>query len=338
MSISCIDRRLGYIATAVLLHEASELSFLITSALKKDITSTDLKVQCLALTLLAKIWSAKVCQCLGSDVLRLCDSKSPAVMKRAAMAAVRFVQQADNLEETFKPAVNRLLNPGAHGVVISATNLMANIICAEPSYRTNWTRYATAFSKILSQLHTFKASREFACMVFNDFFLQIRLMWILTVLDRPSDELDDVLESIVTCVDVKRNTGRALMFQEVEAIVTTAKKPSLRGLAFNQVGRLFNLREATVLYSVLSVFSRVLCTGREIVGHPDGDSIALPRFKTQIVRCLSHSDSSIQPRALDVIAALVDTNNVETLIPEVLDYVKLSDAEFRVELVSKGRW
>jgi hypothetical protein len=218
-------------------------------------------------------------------------------MKRAAMAAVRVVQRVHDVAETFKPAVDRLLKPGAHGVVISAISLMANIICVEPSYRANWTRYATAFTKILRQLHTSKVSREFACTVFNDSFLQIRLMRILAVLDRPSDDLDDVLESIVTGVDVKRNTRHALLFQAVEAIVATEKKPSLRGLAFSQVGRLFNLREANVLYSALSVFWRVFYTGREIVGRMSGDSIALQRFKTQVVHCLSHRDSSIRQRA-----------------------------------------
>jgi hypothetical protein len=256
-------------------------------------------------------------------------------MKRAAMAAVRVVQRVRDLAETFKPTVNRLLKHGAHGVVISAINLMADIISVEPSYRTSWTRYVTAFTKILRQLHTSKASREFACAVFNDSFLQIRLIRILAMFDRLSDDLDDVLESIITGVDVKRNTGHALLFQAVETIVATAKKPSLRGLAFSQVGRLFNLREANVIYSALSVFSRVLYAGREIVGRTNGDSIALQRFKSQIVRCLSHRDASIRRRGLDVISALVDADNVETLIPEVLDYVKLSDAEFRVELVAK---
>jgi hypothetical protein len=42
----------------VLLDEASELSILITNVLKKDITSTDLKIECLALTLLANTGSA----------------------------------------------------------------------------------------------------------------------------------------------------------------------------------------------------------------------------------------------------------------------------------------
>jgi vesicle coat complex subunit len=104
------------------------LSVLISNALRKDLTSTDLKVQCLALTFLANIRSAEICQPLASDVLRLCDSISPAVMNRAEMAAVRVVQRANDLAETFKLAVKCLLKPGAHGIVISAINLAENII------------------------------------------------------------------------------------------------------------------------------------------------------------------------------------------------------------------
>ena len=90
-------------------------------------------------------------------------------------------------------------------------------------------------------------------------------MKILAILKKPSDDLDDALEAITTGVEIKRNTGRALLFQAVETIVATAKKQSLRGLAFAQIGRLFQFKEANVLYSALSVFSRVLYTGREII-------------------------------------------------------------------------
>jgi hypothetical protein len=38
---------------------------------------------------------------------------------------------------------------------------------------------------------------------------------------------------------------------------------------------------------------------------------------------------------LDVVAALIDERNVETLIPEVINDVPLADPEFRSELVAK---
>ena len=328
-------KRIGYLATSVILDEASDVTVLITHTITKDMQSHNPRVQCLALGLLSNIGSAEMCQNAAAEVLKLTESNHAAVMKRAAMAAVRIVQRIPEHAEMFRPVVSKLLKHGAHGVVIAAINLMATIVYAQPALVASWVRYVPPFTKILSQLNHSRPSREFAFTVFNDPFLQIRVMKILAVLNRPSDDLDDVLEAIATGVDIKRNTGRALLFQAVETIVATAKKPSLRGLAFSQVGRLFQFREANVLYSALSVFSRVLYAGREIVGRTSGDSIALQRYKTKVVRCLSHRDGSIRRRALDVVSALVDENNVETLIPEVLDYVKLADSEFRVELVAK---
>jgi hypothetical protein len=95
------------------------------------------------------------------------------------------------------------------------------------------------------------------------------------------------------------------------------------------------MQDPNVLYSALSSFARVLYAERSVINRGSVDSMALQRYKTQIVQCLSHQDPSIRRRALDVISALIDDKNVETLIPEILSYVKLADAEFRTELVSK---
>lgn len=328
-------KRIGYMAAGVLIDEGSEIAVLLTHTLLKDLRSTNFRVQCLALSLLANLGTQEMCQSLVTEVQRLIETQTSCVMKRAAMAAVRIVKHIPELAETFKPSIQQLLKHGSHSVVASAINLMEQMILSQPDMRKSYGKYQAAFTKILRQLSQSKASREFLFSVFNDPFLQTRILRILSVIKKPSDDLDEVLESIVTGVDIKRNTGRAILFQAVETIVATAKKPALRGLAFSQIGRLFKFREANVLYSALSVFSRVLYSGHEIVDRTSGDSIALQRYKSLVVQCLSHRDSSIRRRALDVVSALVDSNNVQTLIPEVIDYIKFADSEFRIELVAK---
>ena len=328
-------KKIGYLAAEVLLDETSELTILLTQTVLKDIQSNNPGVQVLALSLIANIGSQDMCQAVATEVQKLMVGGNKYVLKAAAMAAVRIVQRVPELAETFKSGVQALLKHGSHDVVISAVNLMERIMDVDDSLMKVWRRYATAFTKILRQLWTTKGSREFLSGGYNDPFLQIKLMSVLGRMKKASDELDDILETIATGAEIRKNAGRALLFQAVETIVSTAKKPSLRGLAFTQVGRLFGLKDANVLYSALSVFSKVLYQGNEIVGRTSGDSIALQRYKTQVVRCLNHRDGSIRRRALDVVSALVDESNAQTLIPEVLDYVKLADAEFRAELVAK---
>lgn len=198
-----------------------------------------------------------------------------------------------------------------------------------------WSSFAIPFTKILRNLYETRAPQEFQFSIFNDPFLMIKIMKILAYLRSPSEELDELLASIVTGVDVRRNTGRSILFQAIQTINNSAKKPSLRALAYNQVGRLFTFKEPNVLYSALSSFSHILYEHGQIIDRSSADSVVLQRYKSQVVECLDHRDASIRRRALDVVTALVDPTNVETLIPEVMAYLTLADGDFRAELVAK---
>jgi hypothetical protein len=101
------------------------------------------------------------------------------------------------------------------------------------------------------------------------------------------------------------------------------------------MGRLFSFRDPNVLYSALAGFSQVLYHGRAIIDRSSRDSVALQRYKSEIVRCLDHRDPSIRRRALDVVLALVDAANAEAVIPEIIEYLHFADRDFRTEMVSK---
>jgi hypothetical protein len=105
--------------------------------------------------------------------------------------------------------------------------------------------------------------------------MQVRILKLLSELGKQSDELDDILQHIATCADIKRNTGRLIFIQCVETICSNACKTYLIVLASSQIERLFRFKEENVLYSALSVFSRVPYSGREIIGRSSGDSITL---------------------------------------------------------------
>jgi hypothetical protein len=171
--------------------------------------------------------------------------------------------------------------------------------------------------------------------MFNDPYMQVKSLKALALLGNPSDELDAVLQTIVSSTVARKNTGRSILYQSVEAVVALSHKTSLRALAFNQVGRLLVGRDPNVLYSALSVFARVLYKDGVLLKRTGVDSTALQRYKGQIVKLLNHRDPSIRRRALDVISALIDADNAPDLVPEILSYLRLADAEFRSELVSK---
>ena len=328
-------KRIGYICTAAILDQTTELTVLVTQTLLSDLNNPDPNIQNLALGFIANLGTQEVCRSVAVTVQKLMESRHAFVMKAAGMATVRIIRTNPDLSDSYKNSVQTLLNNPTHGVVIAGINLVMAMIRAEPKLARSWSQFAIPFTKILKTLTTSRPTREFCYGVFNDPYLQIKTLQALAMLRKKSEELDVLLQSIVSGTDTKRNTGRALLYQAVETIVAVSKKASLRGLAFNQVGRLLSMRDPNVLYSALSSFARVLYASRSVINRGSVDAMALQRYKSQIVKCLDHQDPSIRRRALDVISALIDEKNVETLVPEILSYVKLADAEFRTDLVSK---
>lgn len=50
---------------------------------------------------------------------------------------------------------------------------------------------------------------------------------------------------------------------------------------------------------------------------------------------MQDSDVSIRRRALELVCALVNENNVKTLTKELVDFLKVSDSEFKGDLTAK---
>ena len=328
-------KRVGYICTSALLDQTNEITVLVTQTLLRDLTSSNPYIQQLALTFIANMGSPEVCRAVATQVQKLLESINPAIMKKAGMATVRIIRQNPDLSESYKNSVQPLLNSNNHGVVNAGINLVIAMIEVEPRLIKAWAQFTGPFTKILKSLNSARPTREFTFGIFNDPYMQVKAMKAIALLRKRNDELEGILQQIISSAETRRNTGRTVLYQTVETICAVSKKASLRGLAFNQVGRLLSLKDPNVLYSALSVFARILYNERTIINRGSVDSMALQRYKSQITKCLNHKDSSIRRRALDVISALIDENNAETLIPEILSYLKLADADFRTELVAK---
>lgn len=328
-------KRVGYLGGSIMLDETSEISVLVTQTLLKDLLNPDPNIQNLALAFIANHGSEDVCSAVYSTVQKLMDSKVPGVQKRAGMAILRIVRKHPELSDSFKNSVQSLLNQNTHGVVISGINLVIGMIKAEPKLAKSWAQFVVPFTKILKSLTNYRVNKEYASGAYNDPFMQIKAMQALALLKKRNDELEQILQGIVSSTECKRNTGRAILYQAVETIIAISKKASLRGLAFNATGRLLALNDPNVLYSALSSFARVLYNDKEIISRGSADSMALQRYKSQIIHCLEHKDPSVRKRALDVISALIDEKNCETLVPEILKFSKYGDSEFRNDLVHK---
>jgi len=330
-------KRIGYIAASVILNDNNELITLMTHTILKDLISNVERIQIIALILLSNIISSELAQSCASSVAKCLESSNPMIQKHAGMTAVSIVRVSPEFMEIFKPYIAKIMNSMTHSVVSVGISMALELLKLSPNEGEHFAKYLSSFSKIIRNLYTSRPPQEFkfGAGLFFDPFLQIKIMKIISAIKSPSEEIDDILSTIITGVDVQRNTGRSLLLQAVDTIGRVAKKPSLISLAYNQIGRLFNFPESNIIYLALSTFSRILYSDKSMIERSSSDSVVLQRYKSNVVRCLDHRDPSIRRRALDVITALVDESNVETLIPEVLAYLQFSDIDFRSEMINK---
>lgn len=339
LSLMTVERpsykSIGYIAASVLLDEANEIAILITQTVMKDLKSNNPNVVYMALTLISLIATPDMARTACPEIIKLLSSTNPRLQKAATSAAVRIVRKAPDVADDFKNIVPHLLNSEVHSVIITGINLVCAMIKNDNSLARPWYCFVKPFMELIIDLHENNAPKEFNLNFFNDPFLQIKIMEVLGLIGRQSEKIDDLLAKLVTDIDVKLNTGRSILLQAVKTIGQIALKPSLRTLAYNQVGRLFQFKDSNILYSALSAFSSILYAENYIINRSSSDSQALQRYKTQVVHCLNHKDPSIRRRALDVIAALIDETNAQVLVPEIMNYLHLADGDFRTELVAK---
>ena len=329
-------KRIGYLAAELLFDENNDIYVLVTHTISKDLKSVDPHIQCLALGFIANVASGEMCKQLASDVKKCTDSNNTRVLKYTGMAMLKIVRKNPELANTFKNSVQKLLNHNSHGVIISGMNFVIEILTVCKNMADVWSQFFSPFIKILNNLMN-KRGVEMSTKnnLFSDPFMGIKVLKALELLKKTNENLENLLQSIVSQIEVKMNTGRAILYQIVDTILSVSTNPSLRGLTFNQIGRLLSIRNPDILYFSLSSFTRILYKSNGVINRGGADSMALQRYKTRIVSCLKCNDPSIRRRALDVISALIDEQNITSLVPEILEYLHLSDSDFCTELINK---
>ena len=129
------EKRIGYLALTLLLTEQTEVLTLVTNSLKVDLTNRNQYIQGLSLIVIGNMATPDMARDLSSDVEKLLKSSNPYLRKKAALATIRLLKKEPDLIEHIAPAVVALFKDKAHGVLITAIQLMIEIIELDPALK-----------------------------------------------------------------------------------------------------------------------------------------------------------------------------------------------------------
>ncbi|KAL6763207.1 adaptin N terminal region-domain-containing protein [Haematococcus lacustris] len=325
------EKRIGYLGVMILLDERQEVLMLVTNSVKMDMNNSNPYIAGLAMAALGNICSAEMARDLAPDVERIIESGSPYLRKKAALCAVRILKKAPDLLEGFVNPAARLLKAADGAVQLAGVSLMLQVTELEPATALPaYRQHVPALCQLLRRL-----LQPGGVTVDNDVsgianpFLQVKILRLLRHLGHgdadASDQMSDTLAQVASNIDASRNAGNAVLYECVQTIMGVESIAGLRLLAINTLGKFLANRDNNMRYVALNTLAKVVAV----------DTQAVQRHRTTIVECVKDADVSIRRRALELVYGLVNEGNIKTLTRELLDYLAVSDAEFKPDLTAK---
>jgi len=325
------DKRIGYLGLMLLLDERQEVLMLVTNSLKNDLNHPNQFVVGLALCSLGNISTQGMARDCAPEVEKLLASTNSYIRKKAALCAIRISRKVPELLENFVSRTKALLNERNHGVLLTGVTLMIELSESDHAnidyYRKQ--QVVPVLVRLLKNLVLSGYAPEHDVSGITDPFLQVKILKFLRLLGKgdaeASDQMNDILAQVATNTESTKNVGNAILYEAVQTIMSIESESGLKVMAINILGRFLLNRDNNIRYVALNTLSKVVNT----------DMQAVQRHRNTIVDCLKDPDVSIRRRALDLIYSLVNETNIRILVRELLNFLLISDVQFRPELVAK---
>ncbi|MCL7022668.1 hypothetical protein MKW94_001628 [Papaver nudicaule] len=324
------EKRIGYLGLMLLLDERQEVLMLVTNSVKQDLNHSNQYIVGLALCALGNICSAEMARDLAPEVERLLQSRDPNIRKKAALCSIRIVKKVPDLAENFMSPAAVLLKEKHHGVLITGLQLCTDLCKVSEEALDYFRKKCTeGLVKVLKDVVNSPYAPEYDIAGITDPFLHIRLLRLLRILGHgdadASDSMNDILAQVATKTETNKNAGNAILYECVQTIMSIEDNSGLRVLAINILGRFLSNRDNNIRYVALNMLMKAIQV----------DAQAVQRHRATILECVKDLDASIRKRALELIYLLVNETNVKPLTKELIDYLEVSDEEFKGDLTAK---
>ncbi|KAF8273156.1 adaptin N terminal region-domain-containing protein [Lactarius quietus] len=325
------DKRLGYLGIMLLLDESQEVLTLVTNSLKNDMNHSNMYAVGLALCTFANIASEEMSRDLVNEIEKLLGSSNTYIRKKASLCALRVIKKVPDLSDHFITKAKNLLADRNHGVLLTATTLVIDMVQADPGCLEEFRNAVPLLVRHLKTLVTTGYSPEHDVSGITDPFLQVKILRLLRLLGKgdstSSDAMNDILAQVATNTDSTKNVGNAILYETVLTVleIEAEADSGLRIMAINILGKFLSNRDNNIRYVALNTLNKVVLTNTD----------AVQRHRNTILDCLRDGDISIRRRALELSYALINEQNIRVMTRELLAFLEVADNEFKLGMTTQ---
>ncbi|KAG6842376.1 hypothetical protein C0991_007506 [Blastosporella zonata] len=290
-------KSVGYLAAVQSFDQETDVLMLTTNLLKKDLSSTPADV---AVTLngLAHIVTPDLARDLSPELIAMLNHSRPNIRKRAILALYKvFVKNPETAKHARTRLEEKLEDPDP-GVVAATVNVLCELA------RHNPTDYLSLAPQLFHLLTTssnnwmlIKIIKLFGSLCPHEPRLVKKLQPPITDLISTTQAISLLYECVHTCI--------------IGGMLQGLNGNSLARLCASKLAAFIEDADQNLKYIALSAMTKIAPSHPHLVAE----------YQDTILASVNDQDISIRMRALDLVSAMVDRDNLQSIVQQVLSHL-----------------
>ncbi|XP_001641922.2 AP-4 complex subunit epsilon-1 isoform X2 [Nematostella vectensis] len=324
-----MDKRIGYLALSLFLHENHPLLVLLVNTLQRDLKSTNVLVIMSALTAFCKLINTEMVPAVLQQVLSLLDFKRDIVRKKAVMALHRLHQKCPSMVSNIEEHALKALHDRDFGVFSSSLHIFYDLIFENPM---KFKHLVQDFVNLQQKVISGKLDKQFEYHNIPGPWIQIKLLKIFALLgtddQKVSSQMYDVINKTISSLSTGALIGYAIAYECCRTITLIYPNKQLITKAGKAVGLFLVAKSNDIKYLGITALAALVQVNASLATEA--------AFQLIIIDCLDDPDEMLKRKTLDLLCRITNATNVETVCDKFLQHLRhTNDAHFRSELVAR---
>ena len=260
-------------------------------------------------------------------VSNLLHHKREFVRKRAILALHRFYQLDKDSISHLVDDVCKLLCDADPSVITASVVLLDDMCKDDPSIGKN---LVPSLVSILKQIVDHRLPRDYDYHNVPAPWIQIKIVRLLARLgygdQTISEKMYAVIAQTMSCADAGTAIGHAISYECIRCVVHIYPNQELLASASKATAFFINNPLPNLKYLGL------MALGEMVKENPT----VAAKHQMAVMNCLQSDDEALRRKAIDLLFAISNENNVQVVIDKMLDFLKTTNDEyFQVLLINR---
>ncbi|XP_033112372.1 AP-4 complex subunit epsilon-1-like [Anneissia japonica] len=307
------EKRIGYLAICMLLHEDHELLVLMVNTFQRDLKSSNFLEVCMALTAVSYLGTADMTPVLLPLIQKHISHSRDVVRKKAVMALFAFYRKSPMLMVQSHDLFKKALCDSKPTVMTAALHVFKFFI------KENSEKYkdiVPSLVKILHQIVHHKLHQDFDYHNIPAPWTQISILKMMSVLGQGDAQTSSLMHDVLCDVLQQSKHSSSISYAlQYECIVTITRIECTQEMLEECslcIDKFLKSANHNLKYLGVNALSCIVQV----------DPTIASKHQMVVIDCLNDPDNTIQVKTLELLYKMCNMTNVDVICNQYLEYLQ----------------